>query len=419
MKAFELNPLDTLFFRDARPMEAGAGSGGHGANWPLPTVLHEALRAALLMRSGMPHQPRTHRKERKDAIKEYRVASDLFRSLRTIGPFPAKDGELYLPCPADLVATENGKTVLFSPLLNPPGESNMPATWLRPVISNARVGKQNKPDWIPRGFLADCLNGTSALSMPEKAKLFDTERRIGIGIDSETGAAAEHQIYAAEHLRLRPGVSLWFKAALSDRGNEKANNPVSLDDLDGETVALGGESRLCRLKTSSDLLNCDAIQSPSGRHIKWVLVTPAVFLGGWRPNWVDEKTGSVLLRNGGIMRKSGEDRLSWRKRIRESDKINAFLVAACLPKPVFFSGWDLNLETEKEGVKHKTGGPKPTMLAVPAGSVYYFRAVTDEDGAALVSALHSRTLSDCFGEKGMGLGVCGTWASAEDAGSKP
>ena len=39
MDAYELHPVDTLFYRDARPMESGAGSGGHGGVWPLPTAL--------------------------------------------------------------------------------------------------------------------------------------------------------------------------------------------------------------------------------------------------------------------------------------------------------------------------------------------------------------------------------------------
>ena len=86
-------------------------------------------------------------------------------------------------------------------------------------------------------------------------------------------------------------------------------------------------------------------------------------------------------------------------------RINARLVAACISKPIHFSGWDLGEQ-----------GPKPTLVAVPAGSVYYFEADTDEDARALVGALHSRTRSDYFGEKGMGLGYCGTWEFVDVAG---
>jgi CRISPR/Cas system CMR-associated protein Cmr3 (group 5 of RAMP superfamily) len=162
-----------------------------------------------------------------------------------------------------------------------------------------------------------------------------------------------------------------------------------------------------------------SIPRPSGRHIKWALVSHAVFLGGWRPDWIDESTGEVKLRKTAHMERMPEEsRLEWRERLRQAPFIGAKLVAACVSKPIHFSGWDLTLEsTDKEG-RQKLGGPKPTMLAVPAGSVYYFEADSDEDAKALVAALHGRTRSDCMGEKGMGYGFCGTWEEMTDVGGR-
>jgi hypothetical protein len=64
-------------------------------------------------------------------------------------------------------------------------------------------------------------------------------------------------------------------------------------------------------------------------------------------------------------------------------------------------------------------GPRPTLLAVPAGAVYYFEADSPADAARLAAALnwHGSTpghvivnrRSTLLGEKGYGLGVCGTW----------
>lgn len=47
MPIYQISPQDVLFFRDARPMTADAGSGGHGAHWPAPSVFFEAIHAAL------------------------------------------------------------------------------------------------------------------------------------------------------------------------------------------------------------------------------------------------------------------------------------------------------------------------------------------------------------------------------------
>ena len=65
-------------------------------------------------------------------------------------------------------------------------------------------------------------------------------------------------------------------------------------------------------------------------------------------------------------------------------------------------------------------GAKSTQLAVPAGAVYYFEAESAEDAANLAAALNwhgkednpamiKNRRSTLMGEKGFGLGVCGTW----------
>ncbi|HYV30553.1 MAG TPA: type III-B CRISPR module-associated Cmr3 family protein, partial [Candidatus Binatia bacterium] len=80
----------------------------------------------------------------------------------------------------------------------------------------------------------------------------------------------------------------------------------------------------------------------------------------------------------------------------DAPTILACLVAACLGKAQVVGGWDSE--------------PKPTYLAVPSGSVYYFRAGNQEEAGKLCEVLRGRCRSDFFGEKGLGLGVCGTWS---------
>jgi CRISPR-associated protein Cmr3 len=89
-------------------------------------------------------------------------------------------------------------------------------------------------------------------------------------------------------------------------------------------------------------------------------------------------------------------------------------VAAIVPKPIPVTGWALNLQTDADAP-----GAKSTHLAVPAGAVYYFEADSPDAAVALANALnwHGETdgteiknrRSTLLGEKGFGLGVCGTW----------
>jgi len=177
---------------------------------------------------------------------------------------------------------------------------------------------------------------------------------------------------------------------------------------------------------------------PNGKlAVKWVLFSPAVWPeipamkkdgtaqnphpGGWLPNWVflhwdaekrevmpDNRNGSVLLTSGQGVRKSQRTRSS------TGGPIAARLVAALVPKPIPVTGWALPNDTDRT-----EGGAKSTHLAVPAGAVYYFEADSEADAVALANAInwHGPTngteiqnrRSTLLGEKGYGLGVCGTW----------
>lgn len=104
-----------------------------------------------------------------------------------------------------------------------------------------------------------------------------------------------------------------------------------------------------------------------GNRVKWVLLSPGCFSGGWLPGWVDRESGAVLLKE------------------NKETAVDARLVAACVPKPVAVSGGN------------------------PAGSVYYFECGTPEDAQRLYRILHGKTKSDALGEQELGLGVCGQW----------
>lgn len=424
MPAYELQPVDTLFFRDARPMDGG----GHGANWPLPTVTHEALRTALLRAAG--DLPRgksiTHHKTGANGRRQKNVASDCFRSLRTIGPFPlrhdavSKQNKLYFVRPSDLAPSGDGADTVnaavpvtcMAPLANLPdnAQSNLPAAWLKPVAANAAPSKATLPQWVTTDWFRQYLANSAHPPALENhdAKLYVTEHRIGIELDSSTNTTKEGQFYTTEHLRLCEGTRLWIDVRLNDADPKHAGGMQTLAKLPTAPITLGGESRMCHVRAGAEfdlnrLIPPPELPSASGSIlIKWALVTPAVFNCGWRPNWVCESDGKVMLKSGDIAKRQGEDRRAWRERVRSAPGIDAQLIGVCLPKPIFFSGWDVNLKQN-----NKYGGPKPTYMAVASGSVYYFKAADSRNAAALVNALHGRTQSDCFGEKGLGLGFCG------------
>jgi hypothetical protein len=207
-------------------------------------------------------------------------------------------------------------------------------------------------------------------------------------------------------------------------------------------LVLGGQQRACQVRTLDHRLLADLLplsQPIENDRVKWLLLSPAIYPriqpgerqgreilahpGGWLPNWVCPESGQVLLKKGGTRRTEGESRENWRRRVRAMEHFDCCLVAARIPKPVVLTGWSERLHLLEDG--QVDSGPRRTLLAVPAGAVYYFEG---PDAPLLAEALAwhgSRTenpspdrfinrRSTLLGEKGFGLGVCGTWQFYKD-----
>jgi CRISPR-associated protein Cmr3 len=288
----------------------------------------------------------------------------------------------------------------------------------------------------------------------------DTEYAVGIGIDPVTQTTgqgeAEGQIYSAQYLRLVDDARLGLLAGDNDDQTIRALFPNPCQ------IMVGGQQRVCRVEPS--VLADQPLPLPlgltdptelrraaSGNYlIKWVLLTPAVWPeiaagknvsgqtlqphpGGWLPNWValkwnpesgkaedNPQNGKILLRL--RPKRVGQRRLAWRNAVRQAEQIKGRLVATLVPKPVNITGWSLPGQLANGA---GNGGPKSTHLAVPAGAVYYFEADFAEGpdparhARALLDALNwhgaspgteiRNRRSGLLGEKGFGLGVCGTW----------
>lgn len=476
MNIILLQPTDVLFFRDGRPMEGSLA--GHTAAWPLPDVTNHALHAAL-HRAGF-SGVHAHRRGRSGIYEERRDRK--FGSLATAGPFPVDaDGEWFFPRPSDAQHLGN-VAVTLRPARGRQADgawvgSSLPAPLRFPVGNTEPPSKAAGGEpWISaRAFASYLQDGTenaaaqaglSGGDLLRDDDLADHEATIGIAIDPETQTtghgATEGKLYSAHYLRLREGFRLGVAAHAEDKGSDhQSSNRDLVKALFGSgpcQIVVGGQQRVCTAVRQDP----GTLPLPQGMNggfktageglakrwlVKWVLLSPAVWPeirstktngvsqnphpGGWLPNWVflnwdakkqeansDGRNGFVLLTAGPGRRKSQ------RKRSSVGGPIAARLVAAIIPKPLVVTGWALPNDTDRP-----VGGAKPTHLAVPAGAVYYFEADSEGDARALANALnwHGNTpgteiknrRSTLFGEKGYGLGVCGTWDFYENVAGRP
>ena len=500
MPAYTITPQDILFFRDGRPMEAGAGSGGHGARWPEPSVIFDALHAALhrafpeveRTAEGEPTWEHEHRFGRSSNRDMGRQRTQRFGSLATAGPFPVLAGTGRPPAAGGWlfprsqdVTTHDSLAPALLPLKHPAGHSDLPAPLRYPLASRAEPAKDEPLPWWTKPAVEAYLNSENLADPARWAfsdeDLFVREWHTGIAIDPDTQTTGQGEaagrIYAAQYLRLCDGVHLGIHATMPREYEPQHLLEELITKLfpASRTLIVGGQQRCCHVEAIehegrplrlSDLLPVS--QAVSGERVKWLLLAPAVFpavaggaverpdgttvqinshTGGWLPNWVAPHDGFQVARGKGAeavergrvllkaeISRNGQPRDGWRKRVQEAPFLDCRLVAARIPKPIVLTGWTERLHLlhhEKtdggEDLKH---GPHPTLLAVPAGAVYYFEG-KDAPRLAHILSWHGDPKAEDFGliiknrrsallgEKGYGLGVCGTWDFYENVAGRP
>lgn len=375
----QLIPRDVLFFKDARPMEASdAGRGGH---WPRPDQFYNALHHAFLMQwpEMQDWEGELHTKRGKENNSSFR-----FGALKTIGPFPMKNGELYFPMPLD-----------WEMDVIPLHQTDLPTPLTHGFCAKSRE-KRRDPQWISRADYEAYLKGDFPKVEDVDAKLYGVDRNIGIGINAETSTTKDGAFYQAEYLRLCDGVTLAGEAecVIKPKRREGMVDVFAREDSP-KTCIFGGQQGVCTLSIGSGGLLWPRFSAVSTCHLRWTLLTPALFCSGWKPGWVADD-GKVMLPRKTIKRIPGERREDWKKRQNAETGFDAKLIAARIGKPVAFSGWD-----------EQTKAPKPTVLAVPAGSSYVFRCASIEEAKALANVLNApNRRSDLNGEKGFGIGLC-------------
>ncbi|MBM3269233.1 MAG: hypothetical protein FJZ01_16450 [Candidatus Sericytochromatia bacterium] len=385
--AIVLSPRDGLTIKDPRGFQPGS-QAARSLSWPLPPTVAGALRTAVGLGRGF-------RADGSDRDRWLRLKEEI----GVAGPLPVerRQGDAdpgwrpLWPAPADaLLAAEEGEGRLhwFPPL--PPARTAR-GCWerrgdLADNLWRSRPSLREKPlempRWWPHQTFMRWLEDPGAVATFDRRPVTPAVRTdVHLALDPATGAASEGHLFSLETV----------EPLLSGDGSELGVY-VRLDSpAPGLGVlCLGGEQRMASAEELP--MNSDPFALPAEYQSRWnpstsfrlVLVTPAPFAAGWRPDWIDESGhGSV----------PGTD-------------LAVVLRAAFIPRPVPVSGWDL-----------VTWGPKASRLCVPAGSCYYFEATGRELNRDDLAALWCRQIvldrQDLL--DGYGMAVPGAWPRAPRA----
>jgi len=281
MNAYRLRPVDSWFFRDGTPFATDAGTQMDvgGPFPPAPSALAGAVRAALALLNGWSGS-RSWNGKLKEVLGD---GPDDLGKLDVTGPIllynrgaskrskenkSERDqengqagfrGEALWPVPLHLVAgvREHSDCESEQEEHSPPdplgfflpkqeylceaGRLRLPQMPRRSEHSGDRPKPPGSHWWITSDGLAKILQG----KLPEpkhfvhKDSLWKKELRIGIQRDNARRRVIEGMLYAARHVRLRPGVEVGVLVNWRDGAPQNFDLPQA-----GYVSPVGGESRL-------------------------------------------------------------------------------------------------------------------------------------------------------------------------------
>ncbi|HXG59806.1 MAG TPA: type III-B CRISPR module-associated protein Cmr3 [Planctomycetota bacterium] len=364
----DLEPVDVLFFRDARPFGAGSENYAEGIFPPLPSVTAGALRTAAMASYGADFSAR--RLEGPAAEVWGRPGEAAFR-VSFKGPFLRRGNDLLFPAPADLEFSQE-RVWRWAPLGRDrlPFSSSLAREGLRSLwkieAGRGTGEKLEGPVYLTARDMEAWLSGGIPGEPVCAEALWGTERRFGIALGG-TRTVREGMLYSLRMVRLNEEKRVRLAVAVEGEGVAPLR--------DKGILRLGGEGRMARWEKST------AGRWPAGfmreGRFAWTFVTPAIFMEGQTAGW---KPSRICKRENGWVLDDGD--------------VRARLVGVRLPTMVPVSGWDIAARSAK-----------PLRLAVPAGAVYYFELERGDP----VQKYHARSVSDVGAQEGFGIVLVGGW----------
>jgi len=310
MRVIQFDPIDSLFFREAKPFGIGEGGFLDSLFPPSAQTLSGAIRTAIGNTEKIDWQDSTK-------VKDLLGTAEDPGSLSFKGPYLYKDGQRLYPVPQNLLYSETEsawtrlipKDVYQSDL----GECRLPK-----AQNTLKKAKNIEQGWLDEAGLRAVLNGQLPQHYYRSEQLFKHEARVGIGRNNQTSSVEPGQLFFTRHIRLRKGISMAMAL----------DGPVMIES---GAIRLGGEGRLAHISQSDVSLSVPKLTSDDSHsgQLLIILLTHADLGGNTMPDWSQFSTSLEC-------------------------------ISACIGKPVREGGWD-----------YAKSKPKPLRSLVPAGSCYF------------------------------------------------
>jgi len=357
-------PIDTWFFREARPYDSIGGTQLSSIFPPSARTVAGAVRTLIGENTEVDWND-FHQNENHHLRKEIGDSKQLGQ-LKLVGPYLLNDNQRLYPVPLILLEahvkkksevkkntntriklkSKNTSTQKQFVRLHPgykPVNCDLGHVYLpeitalkNKVIENAKTIENV---WLTAENLQYILEGEIPHDVEYLSKLVDTENRLGIALNKKTRSVEEHQLYQSQHIRIRYYVNLQVGVTVS--GIDETLHPKETGQ-----IRFGGDGRLADVTISTSLPT--QLKSPNLTKAKngifLTLLTPANLGKSWLPpnfTETDDEKGAKI----------------WNGSIKG---VELTIVCAVLGKSIRDGGWDL-----------ANNQPRQVISLVPAGSVWF------------------------------------------------
>lgn len=377
MKSIEFNAIDTLFFKEARPMDGFGGSELKSLFPPPIRTIAGALRASYGDSRGVDWKE-YRKNESYGEIKELIGDASGYGKLKFGGIFIHKNEKRLYPAPLHLVrrikSVDVDKPIFEYETMKIGDAIECDLGKVRlPQLPNVPK-EERRFSSLPEGAMIDeeellrLLEGEVPTNIYLQKELFGEEPRVGIARDNRTRVVEESKLYQTRHIRPFENVKIVV---------DVQNLPT--DFAASGFCKLGAEGRGAYYKVVGKETLAHP-QKPKNKKLKGVvlmLLTPADL----PPMWFTQ-----------IEKGNEGDRF-----VDELNGVRLGCVSACVGKSFKEGGFDLAGNKSREAKSY-----------LPSGSVWFCEVLSDIEIEEAVKALHGLQIGGEW-ELGRGLIACGYW----------
>ena len=369
-ETWEFNALDTLFFRESRPMESVGGSELQSSFPPPARTLIGAVRTSI--GEALNTDWKCYASDLQHPLRERIGSPESLGPLTFTGPWLVQGSQRLYAMPLAVLFNAEGKQTRLQPATAPQhcdlGYVCLPEK-ANPSLMGAAPLEQA---FITREGLLAYLEGRAVESkhIVHAHELFSHEERLGIARDNSSRVTGDGLLYQTRHIR--PHTSADLAIGIGVGGLDAQGIPRQ------GIVRLGAEGRLANWQRKPAAADLQPKKPVQAKGLVLLLQTHALFAAGWLLDGFSpiERQGQTL----------------WQGQIKG---ITLRIVCAVTGKPVREGGWDLVNRC-----------PRALQSLVPAGSCYFCEV--DDDLAQACQALNGIKIGQ-EQEYGRGELIAGYW----------